>query len=396
MKKRLRVALFVPWLYLKGGSEKTILKLVQGSRHDFTVFTSHFDSGKTFPEFGKIRVIETARAPVQRGVLQLAEVAAKLSSLKLPLEEGKFDALVVSTAGFGEFALFRNHSLPTLGICHTPLKVIHDSVNKREWLKGKKWQLPLFKVLEKSYRHFEKLAWKRFSFVYCDSKEVKERILRAKLIDGERVSVLYPGIDLGEFRPCDASKQFFFLPGRIMWHKNIELAIGAFKEFEKHASKNKEEENVFKLVIAGQVDGKSKEYFEKLKRLAQRSTLGIEFVVSPSDEEYERLYRECYCVLYPALNEDWGLVPVEAMALGKPVIALNEGGPRESVLHKKTGFLLPNDAGEWAGAMLYLARNPEKASELGRKGVARAKEFSWEKFVKAVDEKLEELVAGKA
>ena len=62
------------------------------------------------------------------------------------------------------------------------------------------------------------------------------------------------------------------------------------------------------------------------------------------------MYSKCTAVLYPPLNEDYGLVPLEAMASGKPIIAANEGGPKETIADNKTGILV-NSAEEMANAM---------------------------------------------
>jgi glycosyltransferase involved in cell wall biosynthesis len=177
---------------------------------------------------------------------------------------------------------------------------------------------------------------------------------------------------------------FFLLPGRIMWTKNIELGIAAFKEFCRTSGSSQ-----FRLVIAGMVDAKSEGYFAQLRHLAADNAR-IEFRIAPGDEEMADLYRTCYGVLFTAFNEDWGLVPLEAMSFAKPVIATDSGGPRESVT-PQTGFLEPPDPSSFARRMHELASDPLLAREMGRAGRARARLFSWDHYVRRIDDVLEQL-----
>ncbi|EQD58487.1 Glycosyl transferase, group 1 domain protein [mine drainage metagenome] len=95
--------------------------------------------------------------------------------------------------------------------------------------------------------------------------------------------------------------------------------------------------------------------------------------------------------MYTPINEDYGLVPLEAMASGKPVIAVNEGGPRSTIVNGKTGFLV-NSEDEMANKMRFFADNPQAAKEFGKAGIERVKRYySWEKFFKTFDKKAREI-----
>src|SRR5690606_25009402 len=135
----------------------------------------------------------------------------------------------------------------------------------------------------------------------------------------------------------------------------------------------------FRLVIAGIVDRKSQPYFEKLKALTGGDP-GVEFRVHPSDAELAGQYDHCYAVLFAAFHEDWGIVPIEGMAFGKPAIATNRGGPRESVQHGVQGFLEEPEVEAFARRMAELAGDAELARRMGQAGRERAKIFTWETF----------------
>src|SRR5439155_1765393 len=112
--------------------------------------------------------------------------------------------------------------------------------------------------------------------------------------------------------------------------------------------------------------------FAALQRRAAGDT-AITFQMNPSTVELEALYDRCYALVFPSLNEDWGIVPLEAMAHGKPVLAVNSGGPTESVVDGETGFLLEPSAAAFATKMTWLVEHSEEARRMGVAAVARAK-----------------------
>jgi len=173
-----------------------------------------------------------------------------------------------------------------------------------------------------------------------------------------------------------------------MWTKNIQLGIEAFRRLREQSPRGQR----FRLVIAGMVDKKSQPYLQALQAQA-RGDCGIDFVVSPSDEELKSLYERCYAVLFTAFNEDWGLVPLEAMAAGSPVISVERGGPRESILHGETGFLVPPEPDAFAHAMAKLVRHPELAATMGAAARERAAAFPWQAFVSRIDTYIDSLAA---
>lgn len=80
----------------------------------------------------------------------------------------------------------------------------------------------------------------------------------------------------------------------------------------------------------------------------------VYFVPSFTDEQRTLLLAACTAVLYTPENEHFGIVPLEAMSAARPVIACNSGGPKESIIHKKTGYLCAPNAKDFAAAMKHL------------------------------------------
>ena len=188
--------------------------------------------------------------------------------------------------------------------------------------------------------------------------------------------------------PSDRFEPFFLLPGRIMWTKNIELGIEAFLTARKKLGALGQ----FRLVIAGMVDEKSEPYLLRLRQLSGNPENGIEFRTRVSDEELNELYRTCYASLFTAFNEDWGIVPLESMAFGKPVICTDRGGPREYIANGRNGFLVPPVADAFAERMCQLAENPDLCRTMGLAGVETTRNFSWQSFANSIDAAVDELV----
>lgn len=116
--------------------------------------------------------------------------------------------------------------------------------------------------------------------------------------------------------------------------KNIPLALKAFKELEKHVSKSSFER--CHLILAGGYDkrvNENVEHFDELEELADELNIKPKctFLKSPSDKFKLWLLQRCDALLYTPSNEHFGIVPIEAMYMKKPVVACNSGGPTETV-----------------------------------------------------------------
>lgn len=377
----MKVALYHPWVYLRSGLERTILELTGRSRHDWTIFTSHFDREGTYPEFKNRRVVELRRVPVERRYSRIASAA--LTILRQELDLAPFDALVVSCEGLGDLILFRNGGCPAFCLCFTPLRAAFDpEYQARHLATAGAWRRAVYGVLRPAFVALDRWAWRRYRHVFCISREVRERAVRGNLVPAGPMEVIYPGVDPDYWKPSGEREPYFLVPGRIMWTKNLELAIEAYRLIPSRASGS------FRLVIAGMVDRKSEPYYARLRRLGQEAP-GIEFVVAPSDAELLRLYQRCWAVLFPAFNEDWGIVPLEAMACGKPIIAVNRGGPTESVRDGTTGVLVPARPRDFADAMDRMTTHPGLVDRMGRLARAHAVQFGWPEFVARIDRALD-------
>jgi len=387
----MKIAAYYPWVYLHGGPERTIAAILAHSRHEWTVLTNRYEPEATFPGLKSAGIIELPRVSVRRSFRDVSAAALRLALQKLPLEG--HDALVVFCEGLGDLVLLRKGAIPAVCLCFTPLRAAFDAHYQREYLAhntGRWWREPLLALYAAGFRAIDRRLWRRYDGIVAISGEVRRRIVEGRLASAD-VPVYYPGVDLPRFVPTGVYEPNFVIPGRIMWTKNLQLAIDAFRLFLAR----RPEHRAFTLTIAGYVDRKSESYYAMLRERAS-GVPQIRFVVAPADEELRTLCANAYATLYPPFNEDWGLVPLEAMALGKPVVAVNRGGPRESVVDGDTGYLVDPTPECFAAAIERLADDPALVRRLGARARARAAAFDWTAFCERLDTYLDVVVTRQA
>jgi len=378
--KTLKIAVYYPWIYLKGGIERSMAALISRSRHDWTIFTHRYEPANTFEEFSQFKVVPIGSISVRRNMAEVMKATWRILTTRLPLDE--FDAYVVWCDGLGPLTLFRNHSIPSFCICSTPLRAVYDPAYAKEALRRRRLLANLaFFGLRGVFKHVDRLAWRRFDGVVATSCEVKERIVNNRLYPNDHRMILrHPGIDVGDAPTLVTYEPFFLVPGRIAWTKNLQLAIEAFIASGLQAP--------WRLVIAGFVDSKSHTYFAELKqRVAGHPR--VEFIENPSDEVLHRLYSTTYAVLFPPLNEDWGIAVLEGMLRAKPVVANASGGPLESVSHGVTGWLLQPEIDQWADRLRQLAEQPDVVRKSGLIARRKVQAYDWRHFVAGVDNLIE-------
>jgi alpha-1,3/alpha-1,6-mannosyltransferase len=206
--------------------------------------------------------------------------------------------------------------------------------------------------------------------------------------------VLYPSLNVTSFDSTvpeklddlvPEGKKFLFLSiNRYERKKNLPLALEALAQLRGRLVPQDWERT--HLIVAGGYDGRvleNVEHYQELKAMVQRSDLGqnVTFLRSFSDKQKISLLHGCTCVLYTPSNEHFGIVPLEAMYMQCPVVAVNSGGPLESIVHSVTGFLCEPNPVHFSEAMEKFIHEPSLKVTMGLAGRARVKEkFSPEAF----------------
>lgn len=222
-------------------------------------------------------------------------------------------------------------------------------------------------------RHYDFETAQKVDYFVANSEETKRRVWK---FYRREATVIYPPINSpqpplklrGGKGGVTRERRYFLSVGRLTYSKRVDLAIMAC--------------NQLKLPLKVVGTGKEERYL--------RSIVGptVEFLGSVSDEELGKLYAGARAVIFCALEEDFGMVPVEAMSHGTPVIALAQGGVMESVVDGKTGVLFSEPTVEHlVGAVKRLEDSKTVRWEENCK--AQAEKFGSERF----KERMKEIVA---
>lgn len=222
-----------------------------------------------------------------------------------------------------------------------------------------------------------------------------------------RLAIVHPGVRLprataeqGGSRSTHAAAQRMILSvARFDPCKGMDLAVEAFAGLRMRMGPT--EFARYRLVLAGGFDRRLPEVRALVARLyAQVSRWGIANQVDlrfdPSDRELDALWRGAFAFVHPAPAEHFGIVLIEAMAHGLPVLAVDQGGPLEIVIDEITGALRPPDAAAFTDVIAQWAQHPARAVALGAAGRQRAEsEFGINRFAKKFAAQAERALAGR-
>ena len=132
----------------------------------------------------------------------------------------------------------------------------------------------------------------------------------------------------------------------------------------------------------------NREHYLELRRLAEESGVAdnVTFLRSFSDAQKVALLSACTALIYTPSNEHFGICPLEAMYMERPVIAVNSGGPLETVIDGRTGFLCEPAPDAFAVKMAHFVRTPGARREMGQAGKRRVVgSFSFAAFTRKLN-----------
>ena len=358
--RRLHVAFVHPDLGL-GGAERLVIDAACGLDslgHHCTIYTAHLDATRAFHEVTSSAVRARAvRVPAPRAVFGrlhalLAAVRCALVALYVCLF-ARPDVAIVDIVTLPAL-VFSAFGVPVLFYCHYPDKLLARA------LRGAQRGAAL-----KAYRAV--VDWLEASaLTAAHAVAVNSGYTAAAYVAAfpraRPPTVVHPCAprveEVGEER-----RGFVLSLNRYERKKNVELVIKAVANMKSDA----------RLVIAGGWDARireNREYQEELEALAK--SLGVRsrvrFVRNVSAAERARLLRRAAVVAYTPAGEHFGIVPLEAMAAGTPVVAVDDAGPRETVRSGVTGVLCAGNAEEFAIALDRILGDKELAKRMGAQG----------------------------
>ena len=213
--------------------------------------------------------------------------------------------------------------------CHTPMRYIWNMYHDYRAGAGRATRA-LMPVLAHYLRMWDVTSAQRVDSFVANSSAVAARIERFYGLGAE---VIYPPVDIGAFQVAQPGQigDFFLMAGELVSYKRPDLAVRAFNAMQE------------KLVVIG-----GGEMLDQLKRIAGPTVK----ILGPQPFSVLREhYAKCRALIFPG-EEDFGMVPVEAMASGRPVIAFGRGGALETVVDGETGLFFHEQSAEAIAAAM--------------------------------------------
>jgi glycosyltransferase involved in cell wall biosynthesis len=316
----MRVAIAHEWLTTLGGSERVVEALLE-LYPDAPVYTT-FLSSRNLP--GSMAAWDVRTSFVQK-LPFLHRISQKYIPL-FPLAFESFDLsgydLVISSSSACAKGVLTGPGTLHICYCHTPLRYAWEPYLDRRF----DFANPLLDAGNKLLLHYlrlwDRLAADRVDYFIANSRNVAAKINKYYRRDAE---VINPPVSVERFPVEAARREYFLVISRLVPYKRVDLAVKAFSRLG------------LPLKIAG--DGPERE------RLQEMAGPNVEFLGYVGDEDLPGLLTGALALIFPG-EEDFGIVPVEAMAAGRPVIGLGRGGLLETVVEGKTGLFFPEASPE--------------------------------------------------
>ncbi|MEA2020615.1 MAG: glycosyltransferase [Patescibacteria group bacterium] len=357
----MNVALVHDYLNRFGGAERVLSALAE-IWSDAPIYTSVADKS----------VLEAdsalAEKDVRTSILQKLPFWNAFPKVGVPLVPYVFEVmdfsnfdLVISTGYFAKSVLSRPNQTH-VNYCNTPPRFLYGYGTETGLRRSALGQL-LVSPLDHRLRVWDFCSAQRPDYIVANSENVAQRVRK---FWRRRAKVIYPPVELPKDFPSndelrarwkDLNGKFFLVVSRLETYKNVELVVQACNQLKKP------------LKVAG--------VGSELKKLRRIAGPTVEILGRVAEEELSLLYGGCRALIVAAVDEDFGLTPVEAMAYGKPVVALKSGGFRETVIPGKTGIFFEEPS---VDSLIEALQKIESFYCRVGDCLSQAKKFSKEKF----------------
>lgn len=271
--------------------------------------------------------------------------------------------------------LLRFLKTPSVYYCAEPMRQFYEPAILRNYSKPKtwgerwqrRWYRPANQVQDGITKRVDRKNVQYATLLLTNSFFSAENIYRAY---GLRARVVYLGVDVDKFRPLDLPKGDYVISvGAVSPLKGYDFIIQAIGEVPQNHRP--------RLVIVGNTASQGETNF--LNELAAKCGVELAFRVNVSEQELVELYNQALAFVYAPVLEPFGLTPLEAMACGTPVVAVKEGGVRESVVDGCTGYLVERVAKGFGQAVSDLLKDTSVQRQFGTNGRQLVlREWTWQ------------------
>lgn len=363
----MKTAIVHDWLVNYGGAERVVEQMLL-LYPDADIYTLVYDEkkmGKIFP-----------KEKVHTSSLQKIPMAEKLYTKFLSLMPKAFEEfdltgydLVIASSSCCAKGVITSPTTPFIAYIHSPMRYAWDLYY--DYLKNSGRLTKFFmKRWMPDIRKWDYISSQRIDTLVANSSYIARRI---KKFWNRDAAVVYPPVDTDRLSVSDeAAGDYFVVFSRFVPYKRIDLAISACARLNK------------KLIVIG-----SGSQEKELKLLAAScKNAGIKFTGRISDSEVKAYLQKCRALIFCA-EEDFGIIPVEAQACGRPIIAFGKGGALETVVNGKTGVFFEEQSVESLVKAIEKFEKLDKENTFNPKKIREhAEKFSAENFRKNLSEQI--------
>jgi glycosyltransferase involved in cell wall biosynthesis len=361
VKNPLRVALVHDWLTGMRGGEK-VLELLCELFPTADIFTLVYVRGKLTPTIERHRIITS---PLQSVPLVDRYYRHLLPLMPWAIEHFDLSGydLVISSSHCVAKGVRVPAGRPHWSYCHTPMRYIWDQYDEY-FGSGRAGPVirAAMRLLRGPLQRWDVRTAGRVTHFLANSSHVRDRIQRIYHRDAR---VLYPPVDYRFYSapvPPPSAEPYFLIVSALAPYKRIDLALDAFRKSGR------------RLVVIGEG--------QDAARLRVAAPPNISFLGWRSNEELRSYYQHCQALIFPGV-EDFGIVPLEAMSGGRPVLAYAEGGALETIRDGETGVLFRDPS---ADALLKAVERIESIAFDPARIRRHAEGFSRERCAQALRE----------
>jgi glycosyltransferase involved in cell wall biosynthesis len=321
--------------------------------------------------------------------IDLFRIENKQKEIARDINQKNYDVAFIHHCQFTQAPAILRYlkNTPTLYFCHEPLRsayepAINRPYNKRSRTKKYLDQIDVFSALFKQKRkNIERSSARSASRIVGNSYFTRETIYRIYQQDAR---VVYLGVDPELFQPLKLPKDGGILSvGALTPLKGFDFVVRSLSMIPKNQRPSL-------TVVSNYQEEAEKNY---LQNMAIDLDVDLHLLDKIGDARLVQLYNQAQITICSSVMEPFGLTPLESMACGTPVIAVAEGGLRESVTDGQTGFLVDRDPACCAEAICYLLSNPQLAATIGKNGRQHVLEhWIWSQTGKNIEKNLYECI----
>lgn len=339
----MKIAIFHDYFGAIGGGERVVLMMAKILGAD--IITTDMEAlVKMNPD---VPVISLGSTLKYRGYKQIS------ASLKFYFCDfsKEYDFFIFS-GNWAHYAAHRHH--PNMWYCHTPVRAFYDLypvfLRRLDLISRQE-----FRIWVQFQSRFDRQSVNNIDTIVTNSKNVQNRI---KHTYSRNAEVICPPVDTSRFH-CIEYGDFWFSVNRLYPEKRIELQVEAFRQMPDERL----------VIVGGYATGDHASRYTK--NIQEHLPSNVILLGEVDETHLIDLYARCKGLICTAMDEDFGLTPLEAMASGKPVVAVDEGGFRETVT-PETGIFVNASQDIIINAIKTLSKNPESYKHAC---IKRAKEF---------------------